>query len=107
MFRKLSRSDRSAATIRVQGRDVICEEGENLAAVLLREGFSPFRTTPVSASPRLPYCMMGSCFECLAVVDGESNQQTCMLVVRSGMTIERQIGAPDAASRAFGGLSDE
>jgi NADH dehydrogenase/NADH:ubiquinone oxidoreductase subunit G len=37
--------------------------------------------------------MMGACFECLAVVDGRPNVQTCMMAVRDGMRIERQNGA--------------
>jgi hypothetical protein len=34
--------------------------------------------------------MMGACFECLAVVDGRANVQTCMVLVRDGMRVEQQ-----------------
>ena len=37
--------------------------------------------------------MMGACFECLAVVDGRPNVQTCMTPVRDGMRVRRQDGA--------------
>jgi hypothetical protein len=37
--------------------------------------------------------MMGACFECLAVVDGQSGVQTCLTPVRDGLPIERQLGA--------------
>ena len=48
------------------------------------------RTTPVTGSPRGPFRMMGACFECLAVVDGRANVQTCMVLVRDGMRVEQQ-----------------
>jgi D-hydroxyproline dehydrogenase subunit gamma len=51
------------------------------------------RTTPVSGSPRAPYCMMGVCFECLMEIDGIANRQACMVRVRPGMRITRQQGA--------------
>jgi hypothetical protein len=81
------------AVIRVDGRTIQAESGANLAAVLLRSGFQPFRTTPVSGEPRMPYCMMGVCFDCLATIDGVANRQTCLETVREGMVIERQLGA--------------
>jgi hypothetical protein len=37
--------------------------------------------------------MMGACFDCLAVVDGQPGVQTCLATVRDGMRIERQQGA--------------
>jgi hypothetical protein len=40
--------------------------------------------------------MMGVCFECLLVIDGEPSQQGCMVQVRPGMRIERQEGARGA-----------
>jgi NADH dehydrogenase/NADH:ubiquinone oxidoreductase subunit G len=36
---------------------------------------------------------MGICYDCLVMIDGQPNQQGCMIPVRSGMTIERQLGA--------------
>ncbi len=39
--------------------------------------------------------MMGVCFDCLAVVDGVSSAQTCLVPVRDGIRIERQQGCPD------------
>jgi NADH dehydrogenase/NADH:ubiquinone oxidoreductase subunit G len=37
--------------------------------------------------------MMGACFECLMVIDGEPFRQACMVTVRDGMVIARQDGA--------------
>jgi hypothetical protein len=53
------------------------------------------RNTPVTDSPRLPYCMMGICFDCLMTIDGVPNQQACQLEVRENMTIEVQQGAAE------------
>ncbi|MBZ8135444.1 2Fe-2S iron-sulfur cluster-binding protein [Afifella sp. IM 167] len=93
MFRPLEKGPRRRVSVRVDGRSVEMEEDANLAAALLEAGFSPFRTTPVSGAPREPYCMMGVCFDCLAVVDDVPNRQTCLETVRAGMTVAMQEGA--------------
>jgi hypothetical protein len=67
--------------------------GDSIAVALLAAGVTATRSTPISGSPRGPYCMMGACFECLAEVDGRANVQTCMTPVRNGMRIQRQDGA--------------
>ncbi|MFN3352857.1 MAG: 2Fe-2S iron-sulfur cluster-binding protein, partial [Brevundimonas sp.] len=43
-------------------------------------------------SPRAPFCMMGVCFDCMAEVDGVSSVQTCLVTVREGMSVARQMG---------------
>jgi predicted molibdopterin-dependent oxidoreductase YjgC len=35
--------------------------------------------------------MMGVCFECLVEIDGQTNQQGCLVRVRDGMRIRRQV----------------
>lgn len=107
MFRSLVEFPGVKITIIVDGRAVACTAGENLAAVLLRESFQPFRTTHVSDAPRMPYCMMGVCFDCLAVVDGMPNRQTCLTVTVDGMQVARQMGGPEpSAYLAAGGADD-
>lgn len=69
--------------------------GETVAACLLRAGTDHFRTTPVSGAPRLPYCMIGHCFECLVEIDGAGNQQACLIIVDDGMRVRRQQGMAD------------
>jgi len=95
MFRPLDQSRGPLVDIHVDGCTVRAVEGDNLAAALLAAGLRPFRTTPVSGAPREPYCMMGVCFDCLAVIDGHPNRQTCLETVRAGMTVTRQTGAPE------------
>ena len=92
MFRKLHDPGPASVTVFLDGRPVAAEAGESVAAVLLRQPGGWSRTTPVSQSPRAPYCMMGVCFECLVVIDGEGSVQGCLTPVREGMRIARQQG---------------
>ncbi|OJY67416.1 MAG: hypothetical protein BGP12_14910 [Rhodospirillales bacterium 70-18] len=72
---------------------MVAREGDTLAAALLAGGAGFFRATPVSASPRAPWCMMGVCFDCLVEVDGVASRQACLIEVREGMRVRRQHGA--------------
>lgn len=92
MFRKLPDPAAQAVTIHIDGRPVEAEAGEPLAAVLLRQPEVWVRKTPVTGSPRAPYCLMGVCFECLAEVDGVASVQTCLVPVTAGMRVTRQQG---------------
>lgn len=100
MFRRLEPAAAPMVTLTVEGKTVTAAAGENLAAALLAAGFAPFRTTPVSGAPRMPYCMMGVCYDCLAEIDGVPNRQTCLETVREGMVVRRQQGA--AATQTHG-----
>jgi predicted molibdopterin-dependent oxidoreductase YjgC len=92
MFRKLHDPGANAVTIFIDGVSVTAETGETVAAVLLRQPEGWSRKTPVSESPRAPYCLMGVCFECLAEVDGVASVQTCLTPVQAGMRVVRQQG---------------
>lgn len=92
MFRKLREAQADDATVLVEGVPVPARAGESLAAVMLRTAEPWTRTTPVSESPRAPYCMMGACFECLVEVDGRASVQSCLTPVRDGMRVARQRG---------------
>ncbi len=80
-------------TVYFEGRAIAARAGDSIAAALLAGGITVTRQTPVTGVVRGSYCMMGACFDCLAVVDGHPNVQTCMTEVRDGMRIERQAGA--------------
>jgi len=82
-----------AVLLTIDGADFAARAGDTVAAALLAAGYDACRTTPVTGAPRGPFCLMGVCFDCLAVVDGLPNQQTCLIPVRAGMRIERQQGA--------------
>jgi predicted molibdopterin-dependent oxidoreductase YjgC len=93
MFR--TRPDHRPETVQVfvEGRALMVPEGSSAAAAILISGLSSIRETPVSGSPRMPWCMMGACFDCLAEIDGVANRQACMVPVAAGMRIARQQGA--------------
>ncbi|MCG7601131.1 (2Fe-2S)-binding protein [Halomonas sp. McH1-25] len=96
MFKRLPLSDTTCnrdVTITFDDLTVTAREGETVAAALLAAGMRNCRTTPVSESPRAPYCMMGVCFECLMEVDGVPNVQACQMLVREGMQVRSQQGA--------------
>lgn len=92
LFRKLPDPGAQPLTLYVDGHAVAAEVGDTVAAVLLRLDPPLSRTTPVNESPRAPYCMMGVCFECLAIVDGVASTQTCLVQAQPGMRVERQHG---------------
>jgi hypothetical protein len=98
MFRPLESAREARAEITVDGQTIDTAHSANLAAALLEAGFAPFRNTPVSAAPRMPYCMMGVCFDCLVTINGVPNRQACLEKVRPGMIVERQLGAARAGT---------
>ena len=92
MFRKLPEPAGLTVTVTVDGDALRVPASLSAAAVVLLHG-GVSRTTPVSGSPRAPYCMMGVCFECLMEIDGVQNRQACLVQVADGMRINRQGGA--------------
>jgi predicted molibdopterin-dependent oxidoreductase YjgC len=94
MFKRLPDAEgRTLVTIYLDGDPVSAREGDTVAAAMLAAGADRTRTTPVSGAPRLPYCMMGVCFDCLMEIDGVPNRQACQMLVREGMQVRRQDGA--------------
>jgi len=88
-----------AATLRLmfEEQEITATEGDSVAAALLAAGITHTRDTPVGASPRTPFCLMGTCFDCLVEIDGTPNRQACLTPVRDGMRIRRQRGARSLA----------
>ena len=80
-------------TIYLDGRAIPARAGESIAACLLRAGVTHFRTTPVSGARRLPYCMIGHCFDCLIEIDGIGSRQACLSQVENGMKLGTQDGS--------------
>ena len=87
MFRRIPRRDdedsRSLVTIFIEGKPIQVPTGEMVAAAVLASGLGWVR---------MPYCLMGVCFECLMEIDGVPNSQACMTRVREGMRVKRQAG---------------
>jgi len=92
-FNRLPQQEQKTVTIYVEGNPVTANEGESVAAAVLKAGVRPTRTTATSGSGRAPYCMMGVCFECLMEINGKPNIQACMTEVHEGMNVAVQAGA--------------
>ena len=92
MFKRYDNDTRPEVEIFVDGIAVTAREGDSVSSALLASGLDARRSTAVSGAPRLPYCMMGVCFDCLVTIDGMGNRQGCLTPVRAGMRVEIQKG---------------
>lgn len=93
MFRRLPDADAATrVALTIDGQPVEARVGDSVAAALLAAGRATCRTTPVSGAARGPFCLMGTCFECLVTIDGLGNRQGCQVAVREGMKVETQQG---------------
>lgn len=93
----LSRRSTGILTLWFTDQRITAREGDSIASALLAAGVLTTRHTAISGAQRGPFCMMGACFECLAVVDGRQNVQTCMTPARDGMRVMPQHGPHDLA----------
>ena len=92
MFRPRSEERRPTVVVTVEDRKIAVPVGASAAAAVLAAGFDSIRET-AGGSERMPYCMMGVCFDCLAEIDDAPNCQSCTVEVSEGMRIRRQVGA--------------
>ena len=65
--------------IKVNGRSVPARTGESVAAALLAFGQGAV------------LCGVGSCYQCVATIDGVSNRRTCRTPVRAGMDVTHAV----------------
>jgi sarcosine oxidase subunit alpha len=99
MFKRLSEQRGDAGetvSLKVDGKPIRARAGDTVAGAMLAAGVDYFRTTPVTESPRAPYCLMGVCFDCLVTIDGVGSRQACLVPVREGMAVETQLGKREA-----------
>lgn len=90
MFRRLpdpESTHTSTCRFEFNGEPVYGYAGESVAAALLRANVPAVRLHPIDGSPRLPYCMMGVCQECLVCVDGGAVRRACLLPATEGLRI--------------------
>ena len=95
MFVKRHIEPVATVTIYLDGEAIEAPLGETLAAVLLARGLPATGTTPVSGSPRGPYCMIGACFGCLVEVEGRGDLRACLIPVIEGLRVRRRAGPRD------------
>ena len=65
-------------------------EGQSIAAALMATGVRELRKTRFDEEPRLIFCGIGICFECVVVVNGVANQRACLVEISDGAKIESQ-----------------
>ena len=92
MFRRTTEIKGETVAIRFDRQRIVVPAGETVAAAVLANSPGHTRTSVVSSEARAPYCLMGTCFECLMEIDGIANRQACMTIVAEGMTVNRQQG---------------
>ena len=95
MFRPYLRQNSKTVTIEFEGNHIQVPETTTVAAAVLSHAGKQYtRISPVSGQARAPYCFMGVCHECLVEIDGVPNQQACLIEVKEGMKVRRQLGLP-------------
>lgn len=65
-------------TFRFDGRPYTAYSGETIGAALLAAGVRQLRPTRVHRADRGMLCGIGSCYDCLVVVDGRPGQRACL-----------------------------
>lgn len=75
-------------TVRVNDVAVAVDRNTSIAAAVMIVG-SHCRIS-VSGEPRAPFCGMGICFECRAIVNGNMHSRTCQMLCTPGMEIQSQ-----------------
>jgi sarcosine oxidase, subunit alpha len=70
---------------RLEGR-----QGDTIASALLRAGVTTFTRSIKYHRPRGPFCLAGSCGQCLLRVDGVPSLLACRVPLREGMECARQ-----------------
>lgn len=96
MFKQLPADEADLVAIFFDGQALQVPKGISVAAAVLTRDPGHTRTTPVSGSKRLPFCMMGVCYDCLMVIDGQANRRACATYVEEGMRIETRQGVGPA-----------
>lgn len=81
-----------AFEITFDGQPVPVLPGQSIAAALWAASVLTWRTTRVNGRPRGAFCGIGSCFDCLATVNGQPNRRACLLPARPGDVVTRQEG---------------
>ncbi|MET9431064.1 MULTISPECIES: (2Fe-2S)-binding protein [unclassified Streptomyces] len=82
----------SPFTLTFDGRPLTARPGQTIAAVLWSNGVLAWRTTRGGGAPRGAFCGIGTCYDCLATVNGRPNQRACLIPARPGDTVTTQEG---------------
>jgi aerobic-type carbon monoxide dehydrogenase small subunit (CoxS/CutS family) len=86
----MSTTARREVTFTFNGKSFMGVEGQSIAAALMATGVRELRKTRFDEEPRLIFCGIGICFDCVVVVDGVANQRACLVEIVDGAKIESQ-----------------
>jgi sarcosine oxidase subunit alpha len=103
-MRRLPPATGPELTIEFESKPLRALEGEPAACALLAAGETVFSRSIKYHRPRGPFCMAGSCSNCLVRIDGVPNRFACLTPVRAGMRIERQNAYPSVKVDVFSSI---
>ena len=73
--------------VTVDGTAFPAEDGDTVAAVLVRGGRVAWRRTRHGDRPRGLFCGMGACQDCLVTVDGVAGVRACLTPAGPGTVV--------------------
>ncbi|MET9801592.1 (2Fe-2S)-binding protein [Streptomyces sp. NPDC006368] len=79
-------------TLTFDGRPLSARPGQTIAAALWGAGILTWRTTRGGGAPRGAFCGIGTCYDCLATVNGRPNRRACLVPARPGDAVTTQEG---------------
>jgi sarcosine oxidase subunit alpha len=82
--------DRQTIRISLDGEAIDAQKGDTVAAALLRARITTFTRSIKYHRPRGPFCLQGSCGQCLMRIDGVPSLLACRVRAEEGMICERQ-----------------
>jgi len=82
--------DKAKVRFSLDGERLSGRAGDTLAAALLRANVTTFTRSIKYHRPRGPFCLAGSCGQCLVRIDGVPSLPSCQVPLREGMACERQ-----------------
>jgi len=86
----MSKASKAEVTFTFNGETFKGTKGQSIAAALMATGVRELRKTRFDEEPRLIFCGIGICFDCVVVVDGVANQRACLVEINDGAKIESQ-----------------
>ena len=88
----MDRKNHDTIRVSLDGEAVDAVEGDTVAAALLRNGITTFTRSIKYHRPRGPFCLQGTCGQCLMRIDGVPSLPACRVRAQEGMKCERQNG---------------
>jgi predicted molibdopterin-dependent oxidoreductase YjgC len=77
----------SYVTVTIDGCEIQAPAGEILAVTLFVNGYRTLKYSPRIKEPRGFFCLMGSCQECVVLVD-ETITPACQKLVQEGIIVK-------------------